>query len=148
MKQLRKVLPPRYFHSSKNHAFLEGRPSAAKALHALRTGTIVMLLAMLLTACKSAGTNVAKFESELYQTVYTDDCVVVERAGPVTTVSDKQSGEEYRFTTKRIRKPQTAEEAAQRAIIKTAYTTPTLTIELVRDAIIVREADGKNIYVR
>ena len=136
MKVLRKVLPPRYFHSTKNHAFLEQRPSASKALHALRTGVIVMLLAMLLTACRSAGT------------VYTDDCVVVERAGPVTTVSDKQSGEEYRFTTKRIRKPQTAEEAAQSAIIKTAYTTPTLTIELVRDAIIVREADGKNIYVR
>ena len=136
MKQLRKVLPPRYFHSSKNHAFLEGRPSAAKALHALRTSAIVMLIVMLLTACKSAGT------------VYTDDCVVVERAGAITTVLDKLSGEKYRFTTKRIRKPQNATEAAQRAIIKTAYTTPTLTIELVRDAIIVREADGKSIYIQ
>ena len=134
MKQLRKVLPPRYFHSSKNHAFLEGRPSAVKALHALRTGTIVMLLAMLLTACRSAGT------------VYTDDCVVFERVGPVTTVSDTLSGEESRFTTKRIIKPQNATEAA---VCQTAADTDTLRILTVRDCIIIQEKiNGKYVLVK
>lgn len=139
MKKLRQEFPLRYFHSTKHHIFVEERPSVRNALIILRAAVCVVLLILTLAACgRKDGTSI----------LYQDNAVVVIREGHRTTVSDAISGAEYHFTAHRIRKPQTADEAAQQAIVKTVVNTDTIMIELVRDAIIIRETDGKSVYIR
>ncbi len=139
MKKLRQEFPLRYFHSTKHHIFVEERPSVRNALKILRAAVCVVLLILTLAACGRKDTTAI---------LYRDDALTVTREGHRTTVSDAISGVEYHFSIRRVQKAQTAEEAAQRAIFRQVVKTDTMSIELVRDAIIIRETDGKSICIR
>lgn len=91
---------------------------------------VIILLAMLLTGCRTNGT------------IYRDDAVTVFREGRNTTVTDTLTGEEYHFTTRRVKKPLTV-------VCKPTTDTTTVQIMLVRDEIIIHEKDtGKTVCIR
>ena len=104
-----------------------------------RIVSFVILLVMLLTACGR----------QTPRTVYQDDRITVQREGRNTTITDTLTAGAYSFTTRRVRKPQTAEAAAQRAVFQTAADTDTLRILTVRDCIIIHEKiSGKYVLVK
>ena len=137
-KELRKQFPEQYFHRTRHHVYMECRPAITKALHALRTVACMVLIALVLTACgRRSGL------------VYSDDAITVTRDGARLCVMDVQTEEAYRFTTHRVKRAQTAEEAARRAVCKTVSDTDTLTIMTVRNELIIVEKDaGKTVCIR
>lgn len=82
-----------------------------------------MALALLLVVVLLAGCT------KRPATVYSNDYFSVTRQGHKTCISDAQTGETYTFITQRVKRPETATEAAERAIMKTAADTETLTIK-------------------
>lgn len=146
-RQIKEKCPGVRFISSKHHIFMEERADAKKWLRILRNRNIrswkraaacVMLLVLLLTACgRRSGL------------VYSDDAITVTRDGARLCVMDVQTEEAYRFTTHRVKRAQTAEEAARRAVCKTVSDTDTLTIMTVRNELIIVEKDaGKTVCIR
>ena len=91
---------------------------------------LVLVSALLLTGC-GAGTSSSTV------TEYTGDYFTVTRQGHETRIVDAQTGAEYLFTTRHVKKAQTAAEAADRARMTTAADTDTLTIKSAYNVITV-----------
>lgn len=108
------------------------KASAAVAL-------IVILLLSLLTACAQHGPV----------TVYADDAISVTRAGRETRIVDTQSGGEYVFTTRRVKKAQDAAEAMQRMVMQIAADNSTIKIMIASDMIfVVEKTSGQYVLIK
>lgn len=87
------------------------------------------LAALLLTGC---GTGASTEDPAV--TVYAGENFSVTRQGRETCITDATTGAEYHFTTRRVKR---AQDAAERARMKTAADTDTLTIRNAYNVIIV-----------
>ena len=92
-----------------------------------------MLMLLMLAGCRSREPV----------TIYSGDYFTVTRQGHKMCITDNQTGTEYLFTRRRVKRPQTATEVAQRAIMKTAANTETLTIKSAYKITISVKATGE-----
>lgn len=104
--------------------------------HAQRIATAV-ILAALLTGCATGAGARKTTEAPAAVIEYTGDSFTVTRQGRETRITDAQTGAEYVFTTRRVKKAQDAAEATERARMKTAADTDTLTIKSAYNVITV-----------
>ena len=101
----------------------------------IKTLAVLLALTMLLAGCRSSREPV---------TIYSGDYFTVTRQGRETRIVDIQTGETYTFITRRIKRPQTATEAAQ---MKTAADTETLTIKSAYNVITISVKATGEVYL-
>ena len=94
-----------------------------------------ILAALLLTGYGAGASNLTKPPATV--TEYSGDYFTVIRQGHETRIIDAQTGAEYLFTIRRVKKAQDAADAAERARMKTAADTETLTIKSAYNVITV-----------
>ena len=103
----------------------------------IKTLAVLLALTMLLAGCRSREPV----------TIYGGDYFTVTRQGHEMCITDNQTGTEYLFTRRRVKRPQTATEAAQRAIMKTAANTETLTIKSAYNVITITVKATGEVYL-
>lgn len=132
------------FVRTRHRLFMEERADGQKQLRILRnTGIrswktaritacmLVVMFLLMLTGC-----------SKQAVTVYADDCLTVTRQGHNTTVVDVLTGEEYHYTTRRVKRSKNATEAQQRAVCRTLTDTDTLTVMTAQNVLFIVEKSG------
>ena len=90
------------------------------------------LAVLLLTGCGTGASTEAPAVTE-----YADEYFSVTRQGAYTSIVDTTTGAEYHFISRRVKRPQNATEAAERARLKTTASTDTLTIRTAGNVILV-----------
>ena len=79
-----------------------------------RAAIAAILATLLLTGCAATGGSAEAV------TEYSSDYFTVTRQGRDMCITDAQTGTEYLFTTRRVKRPQDAAEAAERAKMRVA----------------------------